>query len=144
MKWIFSPAITWLMHQRNNVKMSLIGVFFCIPLAISVFAPPQGWGSATGVALIASFAFAWYYLAAMYLTSDESWATVNLVARRLSENDLRAETGGADLGAQRRRLGNGQFGGVARPGLRRRFRREGRFPTTGERRDSPWPRTRPR
>ena len=109
MKWIFAPAISVLMHQRNQVKMSLIGVFFCIPLAIAVFAPPHGWASAAGIALIASFVFAWYYLAAMYLTSDESWATVNLVSRLLSENDLRVAAG-LDLAAQRRRLGSGQFG----------------------------------
>jgi methyl-accepting chemotaxis protein len=110
MKWIFAPAIALLMHQRNTVKMTLIGVFYCIPLAIAVFARPQSWASFWGVALAASFVFACYYLAAMYLTSDESWATVNLVARRLSENDLRDTSGGIDFEAQRRRLGGGQFG----------------------------------
>ncbi len=109
MKWIFAPVISVLMHQRNQVKMSLIGVFFCIPLAIAVFVPPQSWLSAWGIALIAAFVFAWYYLGAMYLTSDESWAMVNTVSRLLAENDLRSTTG-VDLAAQRRRLGNGQFG----------------------------------
>ena len=109
MKWIFAPAISILMHQRNQVKMSLIGVFFCVPLAIAVFAPPQSWTSAAGIALIATFVFAWYYLVAMYLTSDESWATVNTVSRLLAENDLRSTTR-IDFAAQRRRLGNGQFG----------------------------------
>ena len=109
MKWIFAPAVSILMHQRNQVKMSLIGVFFCVPLAIAVFAPPQSWTSAAGIGLIATFAFAWYYLVAMYLTSDESWVTVNAVSRLLAENDLRSTTG-IDFAAQRRRLGNGQFG----------------------------------
>jgi methyl-accepting chemotaxis protein len=80
-----------------------------VPLAIAVFAPPQSWTSAAGIALIATFALAWYYLVAMYLTSDESWATVNTVSRLLAENDLRSTTG-IDFAAQRRRLGNGQFG----------------------------------
>jgi methyl-accepting chemotaxis protein len=112
MKWIFAPAIALLMHQRNTVKMSLIGVFYCVPLAIAIFAPPESWTSFRGVALIVTFIFACYYLAAMYLTSDESWATVNLVARRLSENDLReaSGSGGIDFEAQRARLGGGQFG----------------------------------
>jgi hypothetical protein len=110
MKWIFAPAISILMHQRNLVKMGLIGVFFSIPFAIGLFAPPQSWGSWSAIAMIATFAFAWYYLIAMYLTSDESWATVNTVARKLSENDLRSDAGGVDFEAQRRRLGSGQFG----------------------------------
>jgi methyl-accepting chemotaxis protein len=110
MKWIFAPAIAILMHQRNLVKMGLIGVFFSIPFAIGLFSPPQSWGSWSAIAMIATFAFAWYYLIAMYLTSDESWATVNTVARKLSENDLRSDAGGVDFEAQRRRLGSGQFG----------------------------------
>jgi len=110
MRWFFAPAVALLMHQRNQVKMSLIGIFYCIPLAIAVFARPASWSSASGLLLIATFAFACYYLVAMYLTSDESWATVNLVARRLSENDLREATGEVDFAAQRRRLGGGQFG----------------------------------
>ena len=110
MKWIFAPAISILMHQRNLVKMGLIGVFYSVPFAIGLFAPPQSWSSWSAIAMIATFAFAWYYLVAMYLTSDESWATVNTVARKLSENDLRSDAGGVDFEAQRRRLGSGQFG----------------------------------
>ncbi|HUP98020.1 MAG TPA: methyl-accepting chemotaxis protein [Usitatibacter sp.] len=110
MKWIFAPAITILMHQRNLVKMGLIGVFFSIPVAIAFFVRPESLVSASGIAVMVTFAFAWYYLAAIYLTSDESWATVNTVARKLSENDLRAEAGGVDLDAARQRLGTGQFG----------------------------------
>jgi methyl-accepting chemotaxis protein len=110
MKAIFAPAIAVLMHQRNTVKMSLIGVFYCVPLAIAIASAPPGWTSAAGIAIIVSFLFACYYLGAIFLTSDESWATVNLVARRLAENDLRQETGDVDLDAQGRRLGGGQFG----------------------------------
>jgi len=109
MKWLFAPAIAVLMHQRNQVKMSLIGVLYCVPLAIAVFVRPSEWLSASGIALIVSFLFACYYLVAIYLTSDESWATVNLVAHRLRENDLRVSDG-LDFEAQRRRLGGGQFG----------------------------------
>jgi len=110
MKAIFAPAITVLMHQRNTVKMSLVGVFYCVPLAIALAVASPEWGSLTGIGIIVSFVFAWYYLAAMFLTSDESWATVNLVARRLAQNDLRAATGDVDLDAQAERLGGGQFG----------------------------------
>ena len=110
MKWIFAPAITLLMHQRNLVKMGLIGVFFTIPVAIALMARPQSFGSAAGIAILATLVFAWYYLVAIYLTSDESWKIVNTVAHKLSENDLRADAGGVDLDASRRRLGTGQFG----------------------------------
>ena len=110
MKWIFAPVISLLMHQRNLVKMSLIGVFYTVPLVILLFARPTGWLSASAIAVAITFAFACYYLIAMYLTSDESWATVNLVARKLSENDLRAGAAEVDFSVQRRRLGSGQFG----------------------------------
>jgi methyl-accepting chemotaxis protein len=110
MKWIFEPGIAVLMRQRNIVKMPLAGVLFCVPLAIAVFASPESAASASGVALAASFAFAWYYLIALFLTSAEAWDTVNRVAVRLAENDLTAHADVADLEERRRRLGGGQFG----------------------------------
>jgi methyl-accepting chemotaxis protein len=110
MKWIFAPAITVLMHYRNRVKMTLAGVVFCVPLAISVFARPEAWGAPAGIALVVTFLLAWYYIGAMYFTSDESWATVHRVAKRLAEHDLREERGGLDVESQKRRLGSGQFG----------------------------------
>ena len=110
MKWLFAPAITVLMHRRNNVKFTLAGAFFCVPLAIALFAPPPAWDSVSGVALIVTFVLAWYYIGAMYLTSDESWRTVNTVASRLAQNDLRAIRDVTQAAAIRRRLGAGQFG----------------------------------
>ncbi|HEX5130070.1 MAG TPA: hypothetical protein VFV90_10005, partial [Usitatibacter sp.] len=90
MKWIFEPAIRLLMHWRNRVKMPLAGAVFCPPLAIAVFAPPSPW---TTAALVATFVFAWYYIGAMYFTSDESWNRVHDVARRLADKDLRQFAG---------------------------------------------------
>src|SRR6478672_9172243 len=110
MKWLFSPAIAVLMHRRNNVKFTLAGVFFCVPLLIALSVAVPAWDSVQGVALVVTFAIAWYYIAAMYLTSDESWRTVNSVASRLAEHDLRATRDTAQAGAIRRRLGSGQFG----------------------------------
>ena len=110
MKWIFAPAIALLMHQRNRVKFSLAGVVFCVPLAIALFLPPTEWLSWRGAALIASFAFAWYYIAAMYLTSHESWAAVESVAGKLAAHDLREQMRSDQVLAYRERLGTGQFG----------------------------------
>jgi len=110
MKWLFAPAITVLMHRRNNVKFTLAGAFFCIPLAIALCAPPSSWASVSGVALIVTFVIAWYYIVAMYLTSDESWRIVNSVSSRLAEHDLRSTRDVAQAATIRRRLGTGQFG----------------------------------
>jgi methyl-accepting chemotaxis protein len=110
MKWLFTPAITVLMHRRNNVKFTLAGAFFCVPLAIALWGAPPAWGSAPGIAIIVTFVLAWYYIAAMYLTSDESWRTVNSVASRLADHDLRSTRDVAQAAAIRRRLGGGQFG----------------------------------
>jgi methyl-accepting chemotaxis protein len=110
MKWIFSPGVALLMHQRNKVKMPLAGAVFCVPLAIAVFHQPLEWLSPWGIALVATFVLAWYYIGALYYTSDESWSLVHRVARRLAEHDLRGELRESELEALRRRLGPGQFG----------------------------------
>ena len=107
MKWIFEPAIRVLMHWRNRVKMPLAGVVFCVPLAIAVFAPRGGWATA---ALVGSLVFAWYYIGAMYFTSDESWNRVHDVAHRLAGKDLRTFASADEQAAVLRRLGQGQFG----------------------------------
>jgi methyl-accepting chemotaxis protein len=86
MKWLFAPAITILMHWRNPVKFTLAGLFFCVPLALALAGAPPAWGSARGIALIVTFVFAWYYIGAMYLTSDESWRTVNSALASTHEN----------------------------------------------------------
>lgn len=110
MKWLFAPAITVLMHRRNNVKFTLAGAFFCVPLGIALLGPPPAWDSVRGVALVLTFILAWYYIGAMYLTSDESWRTVNSVAVRLARHDLRSTRDVAQAATIRRRLGSGQFG----------------------------------
>ena len=110
MKWFFAPVIALLMHQRNRVKFTLAGVVFCVPLAIAVFTPPDAWLSWRGAALIASFVFAWYYIAAMYLTSAESWEAVESVAGKLAAHDLREQMRSDQVIAYRERLGTGQFG----------------------------------
>src|SRR5688572_14750799 len=110
MEWIFEPAIRVLMHWRNRVKMPLAGAVFCIPLAIAVFWPPAAWSSGAGLALIATFVFAWYYIGAMYYTSDESWSRVHEVARRLADKDLREFATAEQQAWVLRRLGQGQFG----------------------------------
>ena len=110
MKWIFSPAIKLLMHQRNKLKMTLAGLVFCVPLAIAVFAHPTEWSSWAGILLILTFVLAWYYIIAMYLTSDESWAAVHRVARKLAEHDLREQMRSDEVLEYRKRLGSGQFG----------------------------------
>ena len=84
MKWLFAPSITVLMRWRNHVKFTLAGALFCVPLAIALWGPPPAWGSARGLALILTFVLAWYYIGALYLTSDEAWRTVNSVASRHS------------------------------------------------------------
>src|SRR5258706_233862 len=61
-----------------------------------------------GIALIASFAFAWYYIGALYFTSDISWAVIHKLAKRLSEHDLRRDPEMAD--GKARQFGTGQFG----------------------------------
>jgi methyl-accepting chemotaxis protein len=110
MRGFFEPAIRVLMHWRNTVKMPLAGGVFCVPLAIAVFARPTEWGSAWGVALAATFVLAWYYIGAMFFTSDESWRRVHEVARRLADKDLRVVTTEEHEAWVRQRLGKGQFG----------------------------------
>lgn len=110
MSWIFEPAIRVLMHWRNRVKMPLAGGVFCVPLAIAVFARPAGWDSAWGIALAVTFVLSWYYIGAMYYTSDESWHRVHDVARRLADKDLRHFATADEQARVLRRLGQGQFG----------------------------------
>jgi methyl-accepting chemotaxis protein len=110
MKWLFAPAIAVLMHWRNHVKFTLAGAVFCVPLALALWGAPPAWDSARGIALILTFILAWYYIGAMFLTSDESWRTVNSVASRLAQHDLRSFRDVSQAAFIRRRLGNGQFG----------------------------------
>ena len=112
MKWIFEPGIKVLLPLRNYIKMPMAGVVFAIPLAISVVAnPPASWLSGTGLAIIVTFAFACYYIGALYFTSDASWALLNGLARRLREHDLRSDAlEEARKKIDNAKLGRGQFG----------------------------------
>jgi methyl-accepting chemotaxis protein len=109
MRQFFSPAIAMLMHQRNRVKMPLIGMLFTIPLAIAIYTSSISWSSTAGMALIGSYLLAWYYIGGLYFTSDISWAVVHKMAKRLSDHDLRRDptlTNNALL----HQFGSGQFG----------------------------------
>jgi methyl-accepting chemotaxis protein len=109
MREFFRPGIALLMHQRNKVKMPLAGVMFCIPLAIVLLARPASWASAPGIAAIVTFLLAWYYIGALYFTSDISWAAVHQLAKRLSEHDLRRDPE-TSTQAMLKQFGAGQFG----------------------------------
>ena len=111
MKGFFNPGIAILMPQRNTVKMPLAGVMFSIPLAIVLASNPPSWGSTTGLAIIATYALAWYYIGALYYTSDISWAAIVGLARRLSEHDLRDAREDA---TNSQRFSTGQFGRLYR------------------------------
>jgi len=108
MKWIFKPAIALLLPRRNIVKMPLAGVFFTLPLAIAVAYRPQAWNAPASIAVIATFLFACYYLAALYLSSDEAWAKLRSLSERVADHDLRTE-GLEESNAVAARLGKGQF-----------------------------------
>ena len=108
MKAIFNPAIALLMSRRNRVKMPLAGLLFTIPFGLAVTANPPAWSSWTGIAIIATFVLAWYYIGALYFTSDVSWAVIHKMAKRLSEHDLRRDP---ELAASTtvQQFGKGQF-----------------------------------
>ena len=108
MKALFNPAIALLMSQRNKVKMPLAGILFTVPLAIAVGASPPVWTSPMGIAIIVTFVIAWYYIGALYFTSDVSWAVIHKMAKRLSEHDLRRDS---ELAASStvQQFGRGQF-----------------------------------
>ncbi len=108
MKAIFNPLIALLMHQRNRIKMPLAGVLFTIPLAIALVARPPTWSSPAGLWMIGTFILAWYYIGALYFTSDISWAVIHKMAKRLSEHDLRRDPELAD-GQTLEQFGKGQF-----------------------------------
>jgi methyl-accepting chemotaxis protein len=111
MNVIFAP-VTRLMSGRNKTKQVMVGVLFCLPLAIAVVADPPGW-NAVGIAVLATFLVAVYYLAAVLFTTDRAWDDIHRVARLLSEQDLRAsELGDQSALATANRVGRGQMGRV--------------------------------
>jgi methyl-accepting chemotaxis protein len=109
MREFFRPGIALLMHQRNRVKMPLIGLLFTLPLAIAIYGNAPSWSSTAGIAIIATYALSWYYIGALYFTSDISWQVVHKMAKRLSEHDLRRDP---EVSAQAvlQQFGSGQFG----------------------------------
>jgi len=111
MREFFRPGIALLMHQRNTVKMPLAGVMFTIPLAILAFDRSMAWTSPAGIAIIVTYALAWYYIGSLYFTSDISWAVVHKMAKRLHEHDLRRDPELA-TDAMLRQFGSGQFGSL--------------------------------
>jgi methyl-accepting chemotaxis protein len=111
MKGFFNPGIALLMPQRNNVKMPLAGIVFSIPLAIVLYSHPPVWTSTEGIAIIATYALAWYYIGALYFTSDISWAAIQGLAKRLGEHDLRDAPEDTDNAS---RFATGQFGRLYR------------------------------
>jgi hypothetical protein len=89
---MFAPAVALLLPRRNIVKQPLAGIFFCVPLAIALWHPPVSWTSSSAIAIAATWLIAVYYLISLYLSSDASWASLNMLARRLREHDLREST----------------------------------------------------
>jgi methyl-accepting chemotaxis protein len=113
MKALFAPVAA-LMSGRNKTKHLMVGVLFCVPLAIAVIANPPGWGAA-GVAVLLAFLFAAYYLAAVLFTTDRAWSEIHQVADLLGENDLRhAGIPERETLSAANRQGRGQMGKLYR------------------------------
>ncbi len=111
MKAIFAP-VARVMSGRNKVKQVMVGVLFCLPLAIALAANPPGWNAA-GIAVAATLLVAVYYLAAVLFTTDRAWDDIHRLARLLREHDLRAsELGDQSAVATTNRIGRGQMGRV--------------------------------
>ena len=109
MKFLFAP-VRRLMHGRQKAKHLLVGLFFAVPASIAVIANPPGW-TVAGAAVIATFAFAVYFLLALHFSIDDSWEEIHRIAGLLGEHDLRASAlpREQDLTTQNRR-GAGQMG----------------------------------
>jgi len=109
MREFFRPGIALLMHQRNKVKMPLAGVLFSLPLLILILERSIAWSSPAGIAIGVTYLLAWYYIGALYFTSDISWAAVHQMAKRLHEHDLRRDP---ELATEKmlHQFGSGQFG----------------------------------
>ena len=109
MQAIFSP-VARLMSGRNKTKQVTVGVLFALPLVISLWANPPGWGWA-GIAILAATLVAVYYLAALLFTSDAAWNDIHRVAQLLHERDLRADRLPSEMEVSAaNRSGRGQMG----------------------------------
>jgi methyl-accepting chemotaxis protein len=109
MKLFFAP-IARLMSGRNKSKQLLGAALLTVPLAIALGANPPGWTAATW-AIVLSYAFAIYYLAALLFTSDAAWDDIHKVAQLLGEHDLRSAQLPSDAEvASANRAGRGHMG----------------------------------
>ena len=109
MRFLFAP-VRRLMHGRQKTKHLLVGAFFALPAVIAVAANPPGWTLA-GAAVLATFAFAVYFLAALHFSIDASWEEIHGVASLLGEHDLRESALPRQDGlTAQNRHGSGQMG----------------------------------
>ena len=90
MKWILSPLIGVLLRLRTSITMPLGGFLFTLPLLIAVLSHSTAWSSWSGILIFITFLIAWYYQVALYFASDKSFLTVNRLAERLRQHDLRS------------------------------------------------------
>jgi methyl-accepting chemotaxis protein len=84
----FAP-VSRLVSGRQRVRQLISAVLLTIPLAIAVAANPPGWSYA-GIAILATYLVALYFLAAVEFTSDAAWDDVLRVAALLGNHDLRS------------------------------------------------------
>src|ERR1700682_3538690 len=109
MNVLFAP-IARLMSGRSKSKQLLGAALLSLPLAISLGANPPGW-TALGFAVLATYLFALYYLAALLFTSDSAWEDIHRVAQLLSRHDLRSgQLPGEEQVAAANRAGRGHMG----------------------------------
>jgi methyl-accepting chemotaxis protein len=85
---LFAP-VSRLVSGRQKVKQLISATLLTIPLVIAVAANPPGWSFA-GIAVLAMYLVALYYVAALQFTSDAAWDDIHKVAALLGEHDLRS------------------------------------------------------
>lgn len=108
MDFIFRPAVAMYLRLTNIVRFPIVGGFFVIPLAISMY---QAYGELSATALVsiaATLLLAVYFLAGLYFSSKHAWGVVNQLAKRINEHDLSEVE---DTEAARGLL-SGQFGQI--------------------------------
>jgi methyl-accepting chemotaxis protein len=90
MKWLLSPLVTVLQRIRTSITIPLGGLLFSLPLMVVVAISSPSWSSWEGFFVIVTFIIAWYYQAALYFAADESLLSINRLAERLRQHDLRS------------------------------------------------------
>ena len=86
---VFAP-VARLVSGRQKMKELICAALLTVPLVIAVAAHPPGW-TAGGIAILATYLFALYYLAALHFTSDAAWDDIQRVVYLLGEHDLRSD-----------------------------------------------------